>query len=170
MTASMVKKSVAAIAPQCAFRNVFQLVGRRPAGSIPFSARTHSLDCVSAHGVPEIGEGSLDSGVAPSRIVAGHLDDPSLDLAGDSRSARSPSRAPVVLLGDELPVPAEQYLGGDDRRELTKLSSSEGLRLSREAATLRIREAKPLPSDLLNESPILGLQILDDVLLLAADP
>src|SRR5258706_90588 len=39
----MVKKSVAAIIPQWAFRKVFQLVGRRPAGSIPFSARTRLI-------------------------------------------------------------------------------------------------------------------------------
>ena len=41
---------------------------------------------------------------------------------------------------------------------------------SRETATLRIREAKSPSFQLLNERPILGFQILDDLLLLAADP
>jgi hypothetical protein len=44
------------------------------------------------------------------------------------------------------------------------------LRPSGEAATLRVREAKSPSSQLLTERPILGLQVLDDVSLLAADP
>ena len=38
------------------------------------------------------------------------------------------------------------------------------------AATLRIGEAKAPPAKLLPESPVLGLQVLDDILLLAAHP
>ena len=59
---------------------------------------------------------------------------------------------------------------GDDRRDLAEASPSEWLRPSREAAALRIREAESPSSQLLTESPILGFQILDNVLLLAADP
>ena len=40
---STVKKSVAAIAPQWALRNVFQAIGRRPAGSIPFSTSSRLI-------------------------------------------------------------------------------------------------------------------------------
>ena len=129
-----------------------------------------ALDRGSADGVPEIGEGSLDSGVAPSRIVARHSDDQFLNLTGDPRSTWTASRASVVLLGDELPVPAEQSVRGDDRRDLAEASPSEWLRLSREAAALRIREAESPSSQLLMEGSILGFQMLDDVLLLAADP
>ena len=54
--------------------------------------------------------------------------------------------------------------------DFAELASSQCLRFSRKAATLRIREAKSPSSQLLNERPILGFQILDDVLLLAAGP
>jgi hypothetical protein len=60
------------------------------------------------------------------------------------------SRAPVVLLGDELSVPAQQRIRRDDRSEFAELLSSEWLGLSREPATLRIREAKPLAPELLS--------------------
>jgi hypothetical protein len=109
VTPSIVKKSVAAIAPPCAFRNVFQLVGLRPAGSIPFSPRTRL-------------------------IVFWPTVYPRF------------SRAPWIQVYPHR------------------------LRLTREAATLRIREAKPLASQLLEESPVLHSQILDDVCLLAVDP
>jgi hypothetical protein len=112
----------------------------------------------------------LDPGVAPPRIVARHFEDPSLNLVGNPRPPETTSCAPVILLGDELPVPAQQGIRGDDRRELPEPSSSEWLRPSGEAATLRVREAKSPSSQLLTERPILGFQVLDDVLLLAADP
>jgi hypothetical protein len=40
----------------------------------------------------------------------------------------------------------------------------------RETATLSIREAKSLAAELLEESLVLGLQVLDGLFLLAADP
>ena len=46
----------------------------------------------------------------------------------------------------------------------------EWLRLSREAAPLSIREAKSLSAELLEQSLVLGFQILDGFLLLAAKP
>src|SRR4030095_13012144 len=73
-------------------------------------------------------------------------------------------------LGDELAVPAQQGIRGDDRRELAKPHSSEWLCLSREATTLRIREAKSLSPELLPQRKVLGLQILDDLRLLTANP
>jgi hypothetical protein len=114
--------------------------------------------------------GSLDPGIAPARIVARHLEDQGLDLAGDSRPTRAASRASVVLLRDELAVPAKQGIRSHDRGELAEPTPSEWLRLSREAATLRVREAKSLSAELLEESLVLGLQVLDGLFLLAADP
>jgi hypothetical protein len=58
--------------------------------------------------------------------------------------------------GDELSVPPEQRIRGNNRREPAKLSSSEQLRRSREPAPLRIREAKPLSPELFPESFVLG--------------
>jgi len=48
--------------------------------------------------------------------------------------------------------------------------SSDWLCLSREAATLGIREGKPLSSEPFPKGAILSLQILDHLRLLAADP
>jgi len=58
----------------------------------------------------------------------------------------------------------------DERRDLLEPLSSEGPSPSSETATLRVRESEPLSSELLPESSVLGLQILDDLLLLAANP
>jgi hypothetical protein len=91
------------------------LLTRWPASSrIDSILREDSLDRASADGVPEIRESALDPGVAPSRIVARHLDQP-LDLAGDPRSAGTASCAPVIFLGNELAVPPEQGIRSDDR-------------------------------------------------------
>src|SRR5258705_4789595 len=109
---------------------------RRPSPSrIDSVLRQDSLDRVSADGVPEICK-RPGSGCTPSRVVARHLEDQALDLAGDPRSTRTASRAPVVFPSDVLPVPAEQRIRRDDRRDLVELSSSEWLCLSGEAATL----------------------------------
>src|SRR5215468_3907512 len=148
-----------------------RLPARRPlARGIDSILRQDSFDRVSSDGESEIGERALDPRVAPSRIVACHLEDQCLDLAGDSGPARAAPCAPVVLLGNELAVPAEQRIWGDNRRELAEPRSSERLCPSGEAPTLRIREAKSPSSELLPERQILGLQILDYLCLLAADP
>src|SRR5258705_6101316 len=129
-----------------------------------------ALDRGSADGVPEIGEGSLDSGVAPSRIVTRHFENQTLDLAGNARSPRTAVRTSVVLLRNELSVPPEQRIRGNDRRNLAEPSSPERLCLTRETATLSIREAKWLAAELIEKSLVLGLQVLAGLFLLAAYP
>ena len=63
--------------------------------------------------VAQIMKRTSDSGVAPARVVAGHPDDQALDV-GSRLGATGPARlTPIVFPGDELPVPAEQRVWGD---------------------------------------------------------
>src|SRR5262249_9966684 len=102
-----------------------------PARGIDSVLRKDSLDGVSPDEESEIRKRAPDSRIAPARVVARHLEDPSLDLAIDPWATRTALRAPVVLLGHELPVPAQQRVRGDDRGEFAEPGSSEWLGLSR---------------------------------------
>jgi len=132
--------------------------------------REDSLDRAPSDEESEIRKSAPDSRVAPARVVDRHFEDPFLDLAGNARATRAASRAPVVLLSHKLAVPAQQRIRGDDRRALVQPGSSQWLGLSREPATLGIREAKPLSAELFAKRSVLGLQILDHLYPLAGDP
>ena len=74
------------------------------------------------------------------------------------------------LLGNELPVPAKNGVGSDQRRNLGKRASSDGLAADREPATLIGGQPKSFASELLPEDSVLLTEIFDDCVLLAADP
>jgi hypothetical protein len=78
--------------------------------------------------------------------------------------------APIVLHGDELSIPAEDCVRGNDAAELTQHLYAEFLPLHHEAAPLFVVEPKALGAELLTQHPILLLQIIDDLLLLSIGP
>jgi hypothetical protein len=75
----------------------------------------------------------------------------------------------VVLLGDEIPVPAQDSVGIRDGCDLTQHLSAKRLGESGETAPLRIGQVNA-PAELLQEEAVLGLEVLDCPLLVASDP
>jgi len=74
------------------------------------------------------------------------------------------------LLGDELPVPTKDGVGGDQRSNFAESPSPDGLATDREPATLIVSQPESSPSELLLQDAVLFPKILDDCVLLAARP
>ena len=75
----------------------------------------------------------------------------------------------VPLLGDQLPVPSQDRIGGHDGRNLSKDHTRQELALDRQASPLSVAESDPLLATGLSHDLILSVQVLDDLLLLAVD-
>src|SRR5215467_7971203 len=66
----------------------------------------------------QVGEGADDPVIAPGAILPGHADDQRLQLRVDPGATGSLALLGAVeLLGHELPVPAENRVGLDNRRD-----------------------------------------------------
>jgi hypothetical protein len=75
-------------------------------------------DRAAGHLVPQIGQGALDAPVAPIAILFGHPFDQRFHLSGGARSPRPALATPIVFVSDQLAMPGQQRLWGDDRGEL----------------------------------------------------
>jgi hypothetical protein len=117
----------------------------------------------------EVVECSLDACVAPARMLASHSDDQVSDDLHYSRPARG-SRLVGPLLSNELPVPAKDGVWSDERSDLRKRAPSNGLATDGQSASLVVGQPEAPAAELLLENPVLFTEILDDCVLLAADP
>jgi hypothetical protein len=116
--------------------------------------------------VVEIGERALDPVVAPGRVLPGHAQDEAGYVCGDGWPSGCclPPFAVVPLLGDQPPVPAQDRVGRDDRRQLHQRPAADRLALGCQDAPLVVGEEEPPPSQLVHEGSDLGVLELDDLL------
>src|SRR5262249_28322292 len=91
------------------------------------------------------------------------------DLLHDSGAAW-PSSRDCPLPGDQLSVPAQDRVGGHDRRHPSQDPPTESLAFGGEASALVIGQAEAAARQLAPENPVLFDQVLDDLLLVAIDP
>ena len=77
--------------------------------------------------VPQIGQGTLDAPIAPIAILFGHPFDQRFDLTDSTRSPRSALATPLVFVSDQLAMPGQQRLWGDDRGDLRQPLASQAL-------------------------------------------
>ncbi|WP_233104200.1 hypothetical protein [Haliangium ochraceum] len=115
----------------------------------------------AANVMAEVAERIADACVAPAGVFSGHAHNERLNLAGGLRAARRTLGAAVVLLGDEVAIPAQDGVGRDDAGVFAQQLASEGFALDCKATALRIGEAKATIAELLAEGAILGLEIFD---------
>jgi len=88
--------------------------------------------------VIEVRQSASDPRVAPATVLGGHPHNQRSDLALD----RWPSQStPIVLLGDEGPVPCEQRVGRHDRGELAQQPSAQCAAFRGEPTPLVVSEA-----------------------------
>jgi hypothetical protein len=113
---------------------------------------------------------AADARGSRSRILESHPNDQTLDLALDSRTPGSPPRASVVFLRDQLASPAEQRFRRDDGGDPSEAATTKALRFSRQSTPLGMREPQAFLVELLAENAVLPLEMLDHLLLVAAEP
>jgi hypothetical protein len=78
--------------------------------------------------------------------------------------------APIVLLGDQLPVPGQEGFRRDDCRDFPKNATPEHLRLGRQAPALIVVQPETLSSELLPQYPVFFAEVIDRVALLLVQP
>src|SRR4051812_24958659 len=100
-----------------------------------------ALDRVSSKLVTKVAEHAEDPGVAPGRVLGGELDDQALQRSGRAGASTSSSSSAVVLVRDELAVPAQDRVGRHEAGELLQDAATKRLALGREPAALCVGEA-----------------------------
>jgi len=99
------------------------------------------------------------------------LHDEFLDLLHHSRPARSAPFLALIPFGcDELPMPGQDRVRGDDTGEVEERLSADRLSCDRQPATLFVGEPDSSVAQLLEEDAVLLSQIVDRRLLVAVDP
>jgi hypothetical protein len=120
--------------------------------------------------VPEVREGTLDADVAPGRIFSGHAQDQVDDLRSDWRPSHGLAAIAVVpFLGQQLPVPAQDGVGGEGGADLVEDLPAKDLAPDRQASPLVVVEPDPLLAVGLPQDLVLGAEIIDHLLLLPVD-
>ena len=99
-------------------------------------------DGAPSDGVSEVLQGPADPRVVPSRVLLRHGNHECGELGRRPGSTRTPARATVVLVGDELPIPAQQRIGRHDRRQPSQGPSPNGLRAYGEAPAFVVGKSK----------------------------
>ncbi len=74
------------------------------------------------------------------------------------------------LLGNELPVPAEDGVGRDERGDFGKGTAADSFASHGQSASLVIGQPESPATELLLENSVLLSEVFDDCVLLAADP
>jgi hypothetical protein len=127
------------------------------------------LDRVAADVEAVVPQRASEPGVSPSRVLLGHLEQQADDLGWLRWPARTALWGPVVLRGDEIPIPAEDRVGAGDGGDFAQGLTAERLGESGEAAALRVRQANA-PAKLFDQEAVLRLQVLDRPVLVARNP
>src|SRR6185369_2635667 len=128
------------------------------------------LDRASTYLVSQVVERAADPRVAPSRISPRHRHDELRNLGRCFGSANLADTTPVVLLRDQLPIPWKQGVRRHHRADPEEPLAPYPLRHFCQASALGTGEPQPLTPKLLPPDPILDLQVLDHVLLIAVHP
>jgi len=120
--------------------------------------------------MPEIVEGTSNSGVAPTRVVAGHQKDQLLDIDRGPRTTWPSTLAAVIFFRDQLSVPTKQSIRCHQSPDLELPFSTDRFGLDRESAALLIGKPKSLSAQLLEQRSVFLLQVLDGVPLVPIHP
>lgn len=151
------KKSAAAIAPEVGLDERRPRVVLAPRRGRPYALLLKdSLDRIAADLVAHVPQCPAQPGVPPAWILLGHSHEKSHEFRWLPRPSGTPLLAPVVLRGDQLPVPPQDRVGRRNPRDLTQRPSTELFTKSAQAAALRIGQTDPAP-ELLQEHAVLFL-------------
>jgi hypothetical protein len=99
--------------------------------------------------VAQVGQGSLDSPVAPISILGSHTYHQLPDLLLRTRPAWATSLAAIVLLSDQPAVPGQERCRGHHRGQFLQQTPAQLLGPDRQTSTLVVVETEPLAFELL---------------------
>jgi hypothetical protein len=106
-------------------------------------------DGASADVVIQVGERTLNPGIAPRSVLGHHTDDPLADRLRGAWPSRAATQVSVVLARDQRPVPCKQGVGCHDRPDLRQRTSTKRLGFRGQADALIVGESEPTRSELL---------------------
>jgi len=128
------------------------------------------FDRVAGEVMPEMFQPAADPRVAPGRILVSQADDECGEVRLRGRATRPSGLRAVIFLGNELPIPPQNRVRGDDAGDGHQSAPADELALHREATSLIIGEPKPPWPVLGAKDPILLEQVVNNGLLLSVDP
>jgi hypothetical protein len=99
----------------------------------------------SADAVPEVCQRALNPRIAPRRVLRHHAHDQPADLPEHASTARRRLRV-CPLPRDQVPVPTQQRIGGDDRGDLAQPPTPQPVRPNGEPPPVVIGQVQA-PSD-----------------------
>ena len=120
--------------------------------------------------VAEIVECASNSGIAPTRFVAGHPCHELFGFGPCARRAGLASSAAIVFLGNQSPVPVKQRVGCHQRVDPKEPFAADGLGPRCESTALSVCSEQAPIAEVQAEYSALRLQGLDDILWAAIDP
>ena len=92
--------------------------------------------------MPDVLQCPAHARVAPGGILLGHPHDQAPNLHEDARTTAAPLRV-RPLAGDELPMPAENRVGRDDRGDVTKAPTPQAVAVPGQSPAFLVAQAKP---------------------------
>src|SRR5215470_2569885 len=122
-------------------------------------------DRAPRHFMAQIGEGSLDSAIAPAPILRSHADYQTLDLFSHTRTTWPTLLAAIIFPGDQPAMPSQERCRRHDGRQIMKHAPAQFLSPHRQASVLIVIEMQPLASQLLAQHAVLLLKIIEGLLL-----
>ena len=128
------------------------------------------FDRVPGEVVTEIHQPAADSGVAPGRILVRHADDERGDVRLGRRTTGPSAFLPVVLVGNEPPVPPQDRVGCHDAGDGREVTTAENVTFHGETASLVVGQARPSGTVHGAEDSVLLEQVVNDRLLVSIDP
>ena len=109
----------------------------------------------------QVAQRAANPRVTPARVLRGEPDHEQLN-AGSARWSPDPTASrTVVLLGDELAVPAQEGLRVHDAGELLQARQPQRPPLGRQPAALVIGEPQPAGTELLAQHTVLLLEVVN---------
>ena len=115
-------------------------------------------------------ECAADPRVTPAGVIAGHVQNKLFNFGGGFAAAGFTRGAAIVLFGYPLSVPSKQGVRRDDSSDLEEPLRADGLSPVCQTSTLTVSKQYALPADLLAKHSILGMQVIDDILLVPVHP
>src|SRR5438552_3700503 len=82
-------------------------------------------DGAARYRVSQIAQRTLNPRVSPIAVPLRHADDKTSDLPHDSWPTGTSAVAAIIFIGDQLPMPTQQGLWGDDRGDILEHSPAE---------------------------------------------
>src|SRR5262245_31339494 len=121
--------------------------------------------------VPQVRQGALVAPVTPRPVLFGHADHELFNLLRDTRASQLLTMpTPIKLLRNQVLVPPQKGVGGDNRGNLLQTFAAKRVSQRSKPAAFGIRQAQSVATELGFEDTVFLMQIGDNLLLVPLEP